>query len=56
MPPPTHPPAAVLPSLPAPRVEQECKITGGAGFSKTTTYGGGSYSIPLAEVSISLQP
>ena len=35
---------------------QECKISGGAGFSKSWVQGGGAYSIPLKTVSIGYEP
>ena len=33
-------------------VGHECKITGGAGFSKSETIGGGNRTIPLIDIDI----
>ena len=60
-----HPAVPLPPSInkhltaclcPLPWLPQECKISGGAGFSKSWVQGGSAYSIPLRTVSIGYEP
>ena len=47
---------SLLASALSPWLPQECKISGGAGFSKSWVHGGNAYSIPLKTISIGYEP
>ena len=54
--PPTATSACADPGTPYTALTQECKISGGAGFTNKYVYGGNPRIVPLSTVSVGYEP